>query len=299
VLAAPGVLAYYVTGAALYQLTGDDTYAAQASTFAKGAEAVADAFSSKEKAANFVVGGFTAGLKQAEAAIDRGDAFAAGEGGGEFAMQVALLADAGSRIKLNVQGARALATAEGATRAGLRVLTATGPDLGSAAVAMAKVVTQEGEQQGTRGSGAAEEPVTENEASPGGQRLPPNPYGKKGGPGHQAEVASVVRDVESRGLEAQQEFRVETPKGAKKRRFVDVAGVNRMTGEVEELHQVGKQTKGGQPVARERQALEDIQEATGQNPEFHPYNRETDPVPSVNSAPIGQGTNPSPGQEIP
>ena len=72
-----------------------------------------------------------------------------------------------------------------------------------------------------------------------------------------------------------------------------------MTGEVEELHQVGKQTKGGQPVARERQVLEDIQEATGQNPEFHPYNRETDPVPSVNSAPIGQGTNASPGQEIP
>jgi hypothetical protein len=117
-----------------------------------------------------VVGGLTAGLEKAVAAIDRGDAFAAGEGGGEFAMQVALLAEAGSGIKLNVQGAPVFATAGGAAQASLRLaVTATGPSLPPAAMAVASVIAKEGEQQGTSGSGASEKPVSESEASPGAQ----------------------------------------------------------------------------------------------------------------------------------
>lgn len=64
---------------------------------------------------------------------------------------------------------------------------------------------------------------------------------------------------------------VETPNGEKGKRFVDVVGKNEK-GEVVEMHQVGRQTKGGEPVARERRALDDIEEAKKKRPDFHPYN---------------------------
>jgi hypothetical protein len=38
------------------------------------------------------------------------------------------------------------------------------------------------------------------------------------------------------------------------------------------MHQVGRQTGAGNPVAREGRALDDIQGATKSRPEFHPYN---------------------------
>ncbi len=65
---------------------------------------------------------------------------------------------------------------------------------------------------------------------------------------------------------------VETPEGSKSKRFVDVAGINESAEKVEEFHQVGRQTKSGQPVAREKKAMDDIQKATGKRPKFHPYN---------------------------
>jgi hypothetical protein len=43
-------------------------------------------------------------------------------------------------------------------------------------------------------------------------------------------------------------------------------------GNVVEMHQVGRQTGAGNPVAREGRALDDIQGATKSRPEFHPYN---------------------------
>jgi len=42
------------------------------------------------------------------------------------------------------------------------------------------------------------------------------------------------------------------------------------------MHQVGRQTKGGIPVARERRAIDDIQKATVKTVEFHPYNKQGD-----------------------
>jgi len=39
-----------------------------------------------------------------------------------------------------------------------------------------------------------------------------------------------------------------------------------------ELHQIRLQTQNGAPVARERDAIKDIEEASGINPEFHAYN---------------------------
>jgi len=108
-----------------------------------------------------------------------------------------------------------------------------------------------------------------------GQRTPakaaPNPYGKKGGPAHRAKVEEVAKDVSTRGLDVDVEHHISTPGGAKGSRFVDVAGLD-AAGNVAELHQVGRQTKGGAPVSREVKAMDDIQKATGIRPQFHPHN---------------------------
>ena len=101
-------------------------------------------------------------------------------------------------------------------------------------------------------------------------RAVPNPYGKLGGPAHQAKVSEVADAVRSRGLNAGAEYRVPTPGGAKGTRFVDVVGRDAQ-GNVVEMHQIGRQTKAGNPVAREVRALDDIQGATGVRPIFHPY----------------------------
>lgn len=101
-------------------------------------------------------------------------------------------------------------------------------------------------------------------------RAVPNPFGKKGGPAHQAKVGEVAAGIESRGLRVGTEHKVSTPGGAKGTRYVDVVGRDAQ-GNVVEMHQVGRQTKGGQPVSRERKALDDIEGATGTRPTFHPY----------------------------
>ncbi|MBK8395836.1 MAG: hypothetical protein IPL26_11440 [Leptospiraceae bacterium] len=41
-----------------------------------------------------------------------------------------------------------------------------------------------------------------------------------------------------------------------------------------EIHQVGKQTKSGIPVIRERKTIEEVGEGYGMKPEFHSYNNE-------------------------
>ncbi|MGH7991500.1 MAG: RHS repeat-associated core domain-containing protein, partial [Limisphaerales bacterium] len=101
----------------------------------------------------------------------------------------------------------------------------------------------------------------------------PNPFGKKGGPEHQATVNDVEKDVRSRGLEPQREYKVETPGGNKNSRYIDIVGRD-SEGNVVEMHQVGRQTQGGLPVSRERQAIQDVQNATGKTPQFHPYNKQ-------------------------
>jgi hypothetical protein len=99
----------------------------------------------------------------------------------------------------------------------------------------------------------------------------PNPHGKKGGPAHQKEVDKVEADIQSRGLKPVREHNVKTPGGHKGERYVDVVGKDK-TGKVVEYHQVGKQTKGGIPVSRERKAIDDIQGATKDKVHYHPYN---------------------------
>jgi RHS repeat-associated protein len=99
----------------------------------------------------------------------------------------------------------------------------------------------------------------------------PNPFGKNGGLAHQSMVSDIVSDIESRGLTAVQEHRVLTPGGNKGSRYIDVVGKDAQ-GSVVEMHQVGKQTKTGNPVSREVKALDDIQGATEVRPIYHPYN---------------------------
>jgi hypothetical protein len=102
-------------------------------------------------------------------------------------------------------------------------------------------------------------------------RAPPNPYGKLGGPEHRAKVAEIVDDVEARHLTPVKEHRIATPGGSKPVRYVDVAATD-ASRNIVELHQVGRQTQYGQPVARELQAIDDIEKAMGIRPIFHPYN---------------------------
>jgi hypothetical protein len=85
-------------------------------------------------------------------------------------------------------------------------------------------------------------------------------------------VEEIAEDLAEQGLQPKREHWVATPGGEKRGRFVDVAGIDPKTKEVKELHQVGRATKGGEPVSRERKALADIAEALKMMPKFHPYN---------------------------
>jgi RHS repeat-associated protein len=101
---------------------------------------------------------------------------------------------------------------------------------------------------------------------------PPNPYGKKGGPEHQAEVDKAEADMRRRGLDTEREYRVPTPGGEKSHRCCDLVGKDPATQKVEDAVQVGKQTKAGQPVAREGRALNDFERFMGLRPRFVPWN---------------------------
>ena len=66
------------------------------------------------------------------------------------------------------------------------------------------------------------------------------------------------------------EFMIRTPSGMKAKRFADVVGLDD-SGAIVEIHQIGRATKIGNPVARERYAIQDILGATNINPVFHSY----------------------------
>jgi hypothetical protein len=70
------------------------------------------------------------------------------------------------------------------------------------------------------------------------------------------------------------EKHVKTTNGEKGSRFLDVAAVDRTTGQVIDFVQVGRETKAGNPVAREQRAINDIRSASPKTDvSFHPYNR--------------------------
>jgi RHS repeat-associated protein len=100
-------------------------------------------------------------------------------------------------------------------------------------------------------------------------KVVPNPHGKLGGPAHQKKVADVETDIKNRGLEPKKEEAVQTTGGFKDRRYVDVVAKDG-SGNIVEYHQVGRQTKKGLPVKREREAASDISKATKKPVIFHP-----------------------------
>ena len=101
-------------------------------------------------------------------------------------------------------------------------------------------------------------------------KTPPNPWGKLGSPQHQAAVGEVAEDLATRGLTPIKEYRIQTPNGSKSKRFADVVGVD-ANGTVVEIHQVGRITKRGIPVSRERNTLQDIFNATSIDVIFHSF----------------------------
>ena len=86
----------------------------------------------------------------------------------------------------------------------------------------------------------------------------PNPFGRLGGPAHQAKVAEIERDIRFRGFRPKTEFHVPTPGGVKGDRFVDVAALDPLSRQPVEFHQVGQLKASGFPVAREMRAILDI-----------------------------------------
>jgi hypothetical protein len=75
----------------------------------------------------------------------------------------------------------------------------------------------------------------------------------------------------SEGKVVRPEVKIPTPEGKKTSRYVDQTGTDPKTGK-KEMIQVGKQNKNGTPVKRERDAMDDIERATGERPKFVPYN---------------------------
>jgi len=104
---------------------------------------------------------------------------------------------------------------------------------------------------------------------------PPNPNGSRGGQEHQDKTRERIEDLKGQGLihvggGDKPEETVPTPGGEKGSRRPDITMEDPATGS-RYRENVGRQTQGGDPVAREKRSQQDIQHATGQCA-FTPYN---------------------------
>ncbi len=97
----------------------------------------------------------------------------------------------------------------------------------------------------------------------------PNPDGRKGGEKHQNLIKKIVKYLQDRGFITKTEAYVKIENG--RGRFLDILAMD-IEGTPSELHQIGKQNKNGEPVARERKAIQEIEKATGKKVFFHAYN---------------------------
>jgi RHS repeat-associated protein len=103
----------------------------------------------------------------------------------------------------------------------------------------------------------------------------PNPWGKLGSAAHREKVAARAAELESQGHEIVAgggrlgERAVQTPEGRK--RFPDIS--TRGPDGKPYYENIGRTTTSGQPVARERRALDDIRRSTGTEPGYTPYDQ--------------------------
>jgi hypothetical protein len=99
----------------------------------------------------------------------------------------------------------------------------------------------------------------------------PNPFGKAGGPLHQGKIQEVINDLQQQGYKLiTKEAPIQTTGGFKNLRYGD-ALLESFIGE-KIIIQIGKQTKGGLPISRERKAIQDL-EKSGYKVQFYPYNK--------------------------
>ena len=95
----------------------------------------------------------------------------------------------------------------------------------------------------------------------------PNPNGKKGCPEHQNKIKEEKKQLEINNFEVKTEYKVENDE---KCRYADLAAFD-ASGQLTEIVQVGISTKKGDPVAREKHAIADIEKATGTKVKFVAY----------------------------
>ena len=102
-----------------------------------------------------------------------------------------------------------------------------------------------------------------------------NPGGRHGGFEHRRKVAERAKQLEAEGYEMTggggrlPERAVITPEG--KRRYPDISAKEPAGRPYYE--NIGRTTKSGEPVARERKALDDIRRSSGAESGFIPYDR--------------------------
>lgn len=109
-----------------------------------------------------------------------------------------------------------------------------------------------------------------------------NPYGKKGGKKHQAQIKKIARKLKRKHISHESEKRFDISNGEKSKRFADIVSLD--GDKVLEAYQVGVINKNGTPVIREVRAIKDIMKSNiyRENPFdiiFIPYNvRKKEPI---------------------
>jgi len=101
----------------------------------------------------------------------------------------------------------------------------------------------------------------------------PNPNGKKGGEKHQNKIKELFESFSIKNLSPELEYYVPTPNGKKRGRFLDIIARN-TEDDIVKAVQVGKTNKNGQPVKREREAIEDIEKQTNLKIDFEDYQKQ-------------------------
>jgi hypothetical protein len=113
-------------------------------------------------------------------------------------------------------------------------------------------------------------------SGPAAGRSPPNPHGSRGGPAHKEAVKQRIKDLEADGHEhlaggSKSEETIPIHGGSKSSRRPDIT-TRKPDGSI--YHEnVGRSTARGEPVARERRALDDIETETGKRPGYTAYDR--------------------------
>ena len=105
---------------------------------------------------------------------------------------------------------------------------------------------------------------------------PPNPHGSRGGPEHRGTIDRRIDELKADGHTHLgggnlKEELIRTPGGCKTCRRPDIT-TRAPDGSIYREN-VGRSTQSGNPIARERRALDDIEAATGTRPGYTPYDR--------------------------